>query len=149
MARKMKSRRICREPQVSSFAPQGVKEQEQVILTVDEYETIRLVDYEGWTHEQCAAHMDVSRATVTEIYEAARHKLADMLVNGKHLSISGGAYRLCSGAGEKCGKQNTCPAASRCGKCADADGKKENEEQEKHPVTVQSFLKKLQDQERK
>ena len=54
-----------------------------VRLTVDEYEVIRLVDYERLPHAECAGQMDISRTTVTEIYERARHKLADMVVNGK------------------------------------------------------------------
>jgi len=71
-------------------------------MTVDEFETIRLVDYEQKTHEECAALMDVSRTTVTEIYQSARAKIADALVNGKKLVISGGEYRLCGGEISSC-----------------------------------------------
>ena len=56
------------------------------------------MDYEGRTHEQCAAQMRVSRTTVTEIYERARHKVADALVNGRTLVIRGGNYEVCEGA---------------------------------------------------
>ena len=66
-------------------------------MTVDEYEAIRLIDLEKRTHEQCAEQMGISRTTVTEIYETARYKLADCVVNGKTLHISGGNYRLCDG----------------------------------------------------
>ena len=66
-------------------------------MTVDEYEAIRLIDLEKRTHEQCAEQMGRSRTTVTEIYETARYKLADCVVNGKTLHISGGNYRLCDG----------------------------------------------------
>ena len=59
-------------------------------LTLDEYETIRVIDLEKLTHEQCARQMDISRTTVTEIYESAREKIADSLVNGKTLVIAGG-----------------------------------------------------------
>jgi len=69
----------------------------EAVLTVDEYEVIRLVDYEKRTHEQCAAQMGISRTTVTEIYENARFKLSDSLINAKALSISGGHYRVCRG----------------------------------------------------
>jgi hypothetical protein len=77
-----------------------------VTLTLDEFEVIRLVDFERRTHEQCADMMDVSRTTVTEIYESARFKLADSIVNGKRLEIAGGNYRLCDGsANPTCGKR--------------------------------------------
>ena len=72
------------------------------MLTLDEFEVIRLVDLEKQTHEQCARQMDISRTTVTEICESARQKIADCLVNGKKLTISGGNYRLCEGGAVKC-----------------------------------------------
>ena len=61
-----------------------------MLLTLDEYEVIRLVDLEQQTHEQCAAQMDISRSTVQEIYEVARRKIAACLVHGKSLHITGG-----------------------------------------------------------
>ena len=72
MARPSRCRRICSEPAYESFIPEGIPCQGQVILTLDEYEVIRLIDLEKLTHEQCARQMDISRTTVTEIYEAAR-----------------------------------------------------------------------------
>lgn len=98
VARPSKCRRICSEPAYDSFMPGGVSCDEQVVLTLDEYEAIRLVDLEKCTHEQCAKQMGISRTTVTEIYESARGKLADSIVNGKILLISGGHYRLCDGS---------------------------------------------------
>lgn len=77
--------------------PEGHSAENKVILTVDEYEVIRLIDLEKMTHEQCAKQMEISRTTVTEIYESAREKLADSIVNGKQLVISGGNYRVCDG----------------------------------------------------
>lgn len=97
MARPQKLRRICCEPEFDSFSPDGVPQNESVLLTLDEYETIRLIDLEKLTHEQCAEQMLISRTTVTEIYEKARYKLADCLINGKSLCISGGKYRYCNG----------------------------------------------------
>jgi len=73
-----------------------------VQLTVDEYETIRLVDLEKRTHEGSALLMGISRTTVTEIYERARFKLADCIVNGKQLLIAGGNYQLCNGSIRQC-----------------------------------------------
>ena len=74
-------------------------------MTVDEYEVIRLVDLKKYTHEQCAQQMGISRTTVTEIYESARYKLADSLVHGKVLSISGGNYCFCDGRDPFCCNQ--------------------------------------------
>lgn len=102
MPRPTRCRRICEEPYFSSFSPLGEKSEKKIEMTVDEFETIRLVDYEKKTHDECSLLMDVSRTTVTEIYERARYKLADAIVNGKSLCIKGGNYRLCEGSSEGC-----------------------------------------------
>lgn len=102
MARPFRCRRICFEPKYDSFAPCGAENMEQVLLTVDEFEAIRLIDYEKRTHEQCARQMGVSRTTVTEMYEKARTKIADCIVNGRMLCISGGNYALCDGSAWRC-----------------------------------------------
>ncbi|MGN0252357.1 MAG: DUF134 domain-containing protein [Oliverpabstia sp.] len=105
MPRPQKCRRVCTEPEYSSFAPDGVENPDSNILSVDEFEVIRLVDHEKRSHEQCAKIMDISRTTVTEIYERARYKIADALVQGKGLLISGGNYRICQGKPQLyCGK---------------------------------------------
>lgn len=101
MARPSRCRRICRAPRYDRFAPESGGG-EAVILSLDEYEAIRLIDHEKRTHEQAAAQMDISRSTVTEIYESARYKLSDCIVNGKTLLIQGGRYRLCDGSGGAC-----------------------------------------------
>ena len=78
-------------------------------MTLDEFETIRLIDLENMTQEQCARQMNVARTTVQSIYESARSKLAECLVNRKELSIEGGDYTICDGkaSGCVCGKE--CP----------------------------------------
>lgn len=110
MPRPKRCRRVCTEPQFICFSPDGVRQPESVLLSVDEYEVIRLVDYEKKSHEQCAVAMDISRTTVTEIYEKARYKVAECLVQGKQLSISGGNYKICPGQkscfGQPCRKKN-------------------------------------------
>ena len=102
MARPHKCRRICQEPEYVLFKPEGVTAPDGVILSLDEFEVIRLVDLEKKTHEQCAVQMEISRTTVTEIYERARFKVADCLVNGKRLTIRGGDYRVCAGEEANC-----------------------------------------------
>ena len=99
MPRPQRYRRICHEPEYKMFSPDdGISSSQSIIITTDEFETIRLVDYEKMTHEQAAAQMDISRTTVTEIYESARFKISDSIVNGKPLIISGGRYKLCDGS---------------------------------------------------
>lgn len=81
--------------------------QEPVQMTVDEYETIRLIDLEGLNQEACASQMNVARTTVQGIYTEARRKLALALVDGRTLYIEGGDYRLCDGQGNCC-RQKSC-----------------------------------------
>lgn len=102
MPRPQRCRRICREPEYVCFSATGIGNGDAIHLSVDEYEVIRLVDLEKRTHEQCARQMDISRTTVTEIYESARQKIADCLVNGRPLLIGGGNYRLCHGSAAAC-----------------------------------------------
>lgn len=99
MARPKKSRKVCDFPQTLFFMPED-KDQDKpaVIMTVDEYETIRLIDREGFSQEQCSDFMQVARTTVQQIYAGARKKLADVLVDGLPLRIEGGDYQLCNGA---------------------------------------------------
>lgn len=82
--------------------------EERIIMAVDEYETIRLIDLAGYTQEECAAQMGIARTTVQGIYNDARRKLADALVNGKMLFIEGGDIDICerenAGCGRKCGQ---------------------------------------------
>ena len=104
MGRPQRPRRACEEPAYDSFSPDGIFSGESIVLTVDEYEAIRLVDLENKTHKECADLMDVSRTTITEIYESARHKIAECLVNGRKLYISGGPYHLCDGGTGYCQK---------------------------------------------
>lgn len=105
MPRPQRCRRICREPAYEAFLPEGIPAAEPVLLSLDEFEVLRLVDLENFTHQQCARLMEISRTTVTEIYESARHKLAECIVHGRRLQISGGRYRLCDGsAREHCGR---------------------------------------------
>lgn len=109
MPRPKKWRKVCCLPENRSFGPvpgfgQTPREVTQpVIMTVDEYEAVRLIDLEGMNQEACAEKMRIARTTVQSIYAEARKKLADSLVNGKLLRIEGGDYELCDGNGTRCG----------------------------------------------
>ena len=103
MPRPRKFRQVCHFPSNLAFEPvEDSAEKEPVILTVDEYEAIRLIDHEGFSQEQCCERMKVARTTVQLIYASARKKLADMLVEGRPLRIAGGEFQLCNGAEATC-----------------------------------------------
>ncbi|MHC1692521.1 MAG: DUF134 domain-containing protein [Sphaerochaetaceae bacterium] len=105
MPRPLKWRNVCCLPNNDRFGPLGATADagKAINMTIDEYETIRLIDIEGFTQEECAQQMNVARTTVQGIYDSARTKLAQSLVNGKVLFIEGGEYRLCDGTGPGCG----------------------------------------------
>ena len=92
MPRPVRCRRIGQFPVYRSFSPDDTAATENVLMTVDEFEAFRLLDHEGLTQEACAARMNVARTTVTAIYNSARKKVADALVNGKRLLITGGHF---------------------------------------------------------
>ena len=94
MPRKQRCRCIEGYPDHWAFSPEELSGKEPVVMTLDEFETIRLLDREGLTQEQCAEKMGIARTTVTAIYDSARRKVADALVEGKQLLIRGGNYRL-------------------------------------------------------
>ena len=101
MARPPIPKRICKKPRYSAFAPMEPVEAEDrgepVVLTVDEYETIRLIDLEGISREECARRMSISRTTAQAIYNSARAKVARCLVHGLELHIEGGFVCICDG----------------------------------------------------
>lgn len=107
MPRPKKWRKVCCLPENRNFGPlpgfgqSAPQTQQEVIMTVDEYEAVRLIDLEGMNQEACAEKMRIARTTVQSIYAEARKKLADSLVNGKLLRIEGGDYELCDGHGAR------------------------------------------------
>ena len=77
-------------------------ENNTIIMSVEEYEVIRLIDKEELTQEECALQMNVSRPTVQLIYTQARKKLAEFLTKGTNLKIEGGTYEICPNASNGC-----------------------------------------------
>lgn len=113
MSRPRKSRRVGELPRCNCLYPQqkitlqNVNKStcfisandvtNKVTMTIDEYETIRLIDYKNLTQEECAAQMDVARTTITAMYTTARKKIAQSIVESKILEIVGGNYMECQG----------------------------------------------------
>ena len=94
MARRPRCRKVCRLPISASFVPETPGEnKEEIVLIVEEYEAMRLIDREGFTQEACGKYMDVARTTAQQIYADARKKVTADLVEGRTLRIKGGAYR--------------------------------------------------------
>ena len=101
MARPQRKRRICKLPAHTCFEPDGINSDISIALSLDEFETIRLVDLYGLTHGECADVMQISRTTATEIYASARKKLAAAIVKGYRLTIEGGNVRLCDPSADR------------------------------------------------
>lgn len=87
-------RKVSNPPIISGFKPYGGKETENVknpiLLNYEEYEAIRLCDFEMMNHHQASVIMQVSRPTLTRIYAKARFKIAEAFVQGRQIIIEGG-----------------------------------------------------------
>ena len=103
-------RNICGRPDKNYFKPRGIPavDLEEVVLTLDEFEAIRLADYEQLYQEDSAIKMNISRQTFGRIIEAAHKKIADVLLNGKALKIEGGEVTL--DEKKPCGQGKRCRA---------------------------------------
>jgi hypothetical protein len=89
-------RRIAGRPPAAIFKPIGipVMDLDEVVMSLDEFEALRLADLDGLYQEQAAAQMKVSRPTFSRIVDSARRKMADALVHGKALRIEGGPVQM-------------------------------------------------------
>lgn len=95
MARPVKWRKVCCVPEFTLFGPiTGGDTSNVITMALEEYETIRLIDFEGLTQEECSERMKVARTTVQKIYKDAREKMARVLVDGNSIRIEGGDYQL-------------------------------------------------------
>ncbi|MGE5259115.1 MAG: DUF134 domain-containing protein, partial [Hyphomicrobiales bacterium] len=104
MARPKRCRRINSTPGSSYFKPRGIPLAllEEVILSFDEYEAIRLADLESQYQDQAAEQMGVSRQTFGRIIESAHRKVAEALVQGRALKIEGGSFEVASARRFRC-----------------------------------------------
>ncbi len=96
MARQKILRELQELPIVKGFRPMWLRPRygRAITLHLEEYEVLRLIDYEGLVHEEVAGLMKVSRPTVTRIYESARKKLSKALVEGRSFYIEGGEIKI-------------------------------------------------------
>jgi predicted DNA-binding protein (UPF0251 family) len=86
---------IGKPPALEGYKPFGVpmRNLESVVLSVEEYEALRLADYEDLTHEEAARRMDISRPTFTRLYDKARKNIARAFAEGKAIIIRGGTFK--------------------------------------------------------
>jgi predicted DNA-binding protein (UPF0251 family) len=96
MVRPRKNRWVGFNPEITYFKPRGIPlvHLEEVCLTVDEREALRLSDLLDMSHEEAGRHMGVSRATFGRIIQRARKTVADALIEGKAIRIAGGNYHI-------------------------------------------------------
>jgi predicted DNA-binding protein (UPF0251 family) len=106
MARPKRLRRLAFAPPAQVFVPSGDGEsatsEDIVILTMDEFEALRLADLECHSQEEASKKMGVSRATFGRIVESGRSKVARALVHGCRIEIAGGAFMFGRGRHLKC-----------------------------------------------
>ncbi|MFA5148004.1 MAG: DUF134 domain-containing protein [Candidatus Omnitrophota bacterium] len=95
MPRPCRRRRIRCNPDSNYFKPRGIPIDmlEEINLTLDELEAVRLADLDGLYQEDAAKKMDISRQTFGNIINSAHKKIADALLNGKALKIEGGPVK--------------------------------------------------------
>jgi predicted DNA-binding protein (UPF0251 family) len=100
MGRPKKCRWVETEPGVTFFKPRGIplRSLQQIVITVDELEAMRLADFLEMTQEEVAQRMQVSRPTVTRMLSRVHRAVAEALVHGKAICIQGGDYRV----GQQC-----------------------------------------------
>lgn len=119
MPRPRRLRRVSFRPEVTYFKPTGVRlrELEETVLTVDEFEALRLVDLEEKSQEEAAGKMDISQPTLNRLLSSARKKVAEALVKGKSIRVEGGHYRMVGPAGRGRRGFGSPPGACVCPAC--------------------------------
>ncbi len=96
MPRPRKRRRVGIEPSITYFKPSGIPASslEEVVLSIEEYEALRLADLKGLSQEEAAKQMGISQPTFYRLLSSARHKVSDSIINGKAIKIEGGNYMV-------------------------------------------------------
>jgi len=95
MVRPHRCRRVNLEPNVTYFKPRGIslRDLEETVLQIDEFEAVRLKDLEGLEQEECAKKMNISQPTFHRLVSSARKKISGAIVNGKAIKIEGGNFK--------------------------------------------------------
>lgn len=135
MVRPKKDRIVRHNPDVVYFKPRGIPlmRLEEVTLTVDECEAIRLADLENLSQEDAGEKMGISRATFGRIIQQARKNVADAIINGKAIRIEGGNYRidmqegdfLCKSCGKDWAESSESEGQSECPSCKEHEIKRQ------------------------
>ncbi len=94
MPRPKRPRYIQSHPDIQGFTPDGIPHNGETILSIEEFEAIRLSDYLGLDQSRAAEQMNVSRQTFGRILKQARYNLSEALVTGKRLKVTGGCYEM-------------------------------------------------------
>ncbi|TFG26974.1 DUF134 domain-containing protein [Candidatus Thorarchaeota archaeon] len=101
MPRRKRHRLVTKEPPVSVYKPAGIPamELEEILISIDEFEALRLADFEGLSQRDASTAMQISQPTFNRVLSSARSKVASGIVQGYVLRIEGGRYRLADGTG--------------------------------------------------
>lgn len=110
MPRPKRPRFIESKPAIQGFTPDGIEHTGETILSIEEFEAIRLSDYLGLDQSQAAVQMNVSRQTFGRILKRARFILSQALVSGKRLHIIGGSYKIQEGHRARRGRSRSSKA---------------------------------------
>lgn len=122
MPNRRRNRKITMMPSMAGYKPFGIpmRKLESVFLLFEEFEAIRLADYEDLTQEEAAKKMNISRPTFTRIYDKARKTIAKAFIEGKSVIIQGGTYTT-QDYWYRCGKcfetMNTLKPIRHCRRC--------------------------------
>ena len=101
VGRPKKARHVKKRPQIVVFSPRGKPGRpDEVSLKYEELEALRLADFGGLKQKEAARHMKISRQSFGRVLQRARKIVADGLINGKIIRISGGSYKLSQGTKE-------------------------------------------------
>jgi predicted DNA-binding protein (UPF0251 family) len=95
--RPKKYRIVRQDPKITQFSPRGKPGRpDEVVVTTDEFEALRLADYMGLGQKEAAKSMRISQQTFSRIIKRAHKAMADALISGKIIKIQGGSYVISS-----------------------------------------------------